>query len=64
MVKWLERLRYGPDGRGIESRVKSADDYETLYVNPPVNGQLFRIREELGHERRGLVSVFHILCTR
>ena len=40
------------------------NDWKTLNANPAVNGYLFRIREGLGSERRGMGSAFHQLCPR
>ena len=39
-------------------------DWKTLFVNPAENGNLFRIREGQGSERRGMSSAFHQLCPR
>ena len=49
MVKWLERLDYGAESRRkvVSPRLGFAMRLlETLYVNPAVNGYLFRIRED------------------
>ena len=48
MVEWLERFDYGAESRRkvVSTRQGFAiDDWKTLFVNPAVNGYLFRIRE-------------------
>ena len=59
MVEWLERLDYGAESRRkvVRSRLGFAmrrlekslcqprSKWKTLFVNPAVNGNLFRIRE-------------------
>ena len=65
MVEWLEELDYGVEsGRKIviSSSGFAMGRLETLSVDPAVNGYLFRIREGLGSERRGIGSTFHQLC--
>ena len=66
VVEWLERLDYGAESRRkvVSSRLGSAMRRLENSVNPAVNGYLFRIREGLGSERRGMGSVFHQLCPR
>ena len=45
MFKWVKRRDDGEESRGFEFRVGSACDWQTLFVNPAVNGIFFRIRE-------------------
>ena len=59
---WCREL---PEGCQIRPRIHHpSDDWKALPVHSAVNGYLFRIREGLGTERRGMGSVFHQLFPR